>query len=294
MPDEIPASAQTPRTDGQQSQKMVIYMPEGAVIIERTGAEEHAHSAGDVIPEQTNVHEQAQPMGATSERTNIDEQQVLYRIAKILDGITERMSVNQLAQAVGAIREPNERGHFNRLKRHQVREQRKDWMHIINIAFIALVALVAIVPAALSTYFGIEVYASRSDSANVSIYQGDLMISKLVSASKLNVGDVLLLRNEHTWHLEVRQVTFISTSSSSGIDLTSITTESDAGAVSRDSYNIISATHIHKVTSVIPKFGDFMVVFTSILTKITVGLFFLILNIAVQIRRARKRRAEQK
>ena len=130
MPDEIPASAQTSPEDGPQGQKMTIYMPQGAVIIERTGAEEYAELQGAVISENQRtlpitaneqvqsagaviniyaandqsrgVNEGPQPVGTTG-RANTDEQQALYRIAKILDGITERATVNEEPpQPVGA------------------------------------------------------------------------------------------------------------------------------------------------------------------------------------------------
>ena len=200
----------------------------------------------------------------------------------------ERATVNEPPQPVVAVAPE----HASLGNIHGLNGRHLDWLHIINIAFIAFIALVAVVPALLSTYFGIVVYASSSSSMNASIYQGDLMVSKLMPASKLHLGDVVLLRNEHTWDLEVRQVTVASTPS--GGDLTTITTETEKGAVSSDSYILNSATPIHKITSVIPKFGDLMIILTSIFAKIGIGLSLLILNIVVQIRRSRKRRANQK
>ena len=349
MPDEIPASAQTSPEDGPQGQKMTIYMPQGAVIIERTGAEEHAELQGAVISENQRtlpitaneqvqsagaviniyaandqsrgVNEGSQPVGPTG-RTKTDEQQALYRIAKILDGITERatvneppqpvvaiipehaktdehqilyriveildgitkrMDLNEQAQPVGAptlerttVNEPPQPvvavapehaslGNIHRPNGHYIRGYHLDWLHAFNIAFIAFIAFVAVVPALLLTYFGIAIYASSSTNMNSSIYQGDLMISELMPVSRLNLGDVVLLRNEHTWDLEVRQVTVASTPS--GGDLTTITTETEKGAVSSDSYILNSATPIHKITSVIPKFGDLMIILTSILQR---------------------------
>lgn len=233
MSDESATPGNAPQKVGKKGQTMVIYLPEGAVIIDRSDV-----TSGSL------------PADVTTENIRLNR---------------DRPSV-----------------------KHHVREHQLDWLHIFNMAFIAFIALVALFPTVLSTYFGTAVYASSSSSAHTSIYHGDLMVSKIVPTSELKFGDVLLLRNEFSWDFEVRQVTVISTPN--GGDLTTITTENETGATSSDSYVIGSATPIHKITSVIPKLGDVTIILTSIPAKIVIGISLLVLNVAVQFRRARRRR----
>ncbi|MDP1720152.1 MAG: hypothetical protein Q8L08_04025 [Candidatus Nanopelagicaceae bacterium] len=233
MSDESAVPEKVPQKVSKKGQTMVIYLPEGAVIIDRTDVTSGALPADD---------------------------------------ITENMRPNRT-------REPIE---------HRVREQGLDWLHTFNMLFIAFIALVALFPTMLSTYFGTAVYASSSSSVQTSIYRGDLMVSKIVPASTLKVGDVLLLRNEFSWDFEVRQVTVSSTAS--GGDLTTIATETEVGATSSDSYTLDSATRVHKITSVIPKLGDATIILTSIPAKIGIGISLLALNVIVHVRRTRRRR----
>ena len=346
MPDESDGgakSAHTSHPDGLKGQKMVIYMPAGAVIVERIDVDEHVQPV-EVISKHANSDEYVQPVGAVSpghtnteehqilyrvakildvitERTtpdehskpvgvasrNADELQILFRIAKILDVITERLSLSQDVQSVGvasqltdaheqvksvALSQPvaNDDDNIHGPKRHHVdwgRRHHVDWMHFINFAFVAYIACVSVIPPVLSAYFDTAVYAATSSIPGATIYRGDLMVSKFVPVSKLNVNDVVLLRDEHTWNLKVRKVQDISTLG--GGALTTITTGSDLGAASRNSYTLNSATRIHKVTSVIAGIGSLSIIVTSIFVKIGGGLFILTLNIIVHIRRVRRR-----
>lgn len=229
------------------------------------------------------------------ERTNSEEHQILNRIVEILDVITERLGADQHAQRTDSvITESNQFGHAQISKGHHLvglKGHHLDWMHVINVAFVAYIAFVAIVPAVLSTFFGAAVYAATSNSPGASIHRGDLMVAKIMPVSKMQVDDVLLLRNEFTWNFDVRQVRAISTSSNG--DLTTITTESNADATSSDTYTLKSTTSIHKIESIIPKIGDSSIILTSIYMKIGGGLFLLMLNIIAHFRRVRQRRAQE-
>ena len=106
MPDESDGSAtsdQTSHEEGLKGQKMVIYMPQGAVIVERIDVDEHVQPV-EVISKHVSVEEHVQPVSAViPERTNAEEDQILYRVAKILDVITERTSVKEQVQPVSAV-----------------------------------------------------------------------------------------------------------------------------------------------------------------------------------------------
>lgn len=234
MSDEGAAPENVAQKVGKKGQTLVIYLPEGAVIIDRSDV------ASGSLP---------------------------------ADVVTES---RRFAKTHEPVKQP-------------VREQHIDWLHVFNISFIAFITLVALFPTGLATFFGTAIYASSSSSAHASIYHGDLMVSKIIPASELNLGDVLLLRNEFSWDFEVRQVTVSSTSIDG--NLTTITTVAETGAESSDSYVIDGATLVHKITSVIPKLGDATIILTSIAAKIGIGISLLALNVVVQFRRARRRRA---
>lgn len=234
MSDEGAAPENVAQKVGKKGQTLVIYLPEGAVIIDRSDV------ASGSLP---------------------------------ADVATENRRSDKTHESV----------------KQPVPVQHLDWLHVFNISFIAFIALVALFPTLLATFFGTAIYASSSSSAQASIYRGDLMISKLIPASESHVGDVLLLRNEFSWEFEVRQVTISSTSIAD--DSTTIATETETGAASSDSYVLDSHTRVHKITSVIPKLGDATIILTSIAAKIGIGISLLALNVVVQFRRARRRRA---
>ena len=121
MTDEIPASSQVRPEDEAQGQKMTIYMPQGAVIIEKTEQEgrpnsgaqipleekptalkvgsDSVQSLGSVIniytgDESRGVKEQSQSKVLSTETAPMNEQQALLRISEMLDVITKRLDHN--------------------------------------------------------------------------------------------------------------------------------------------------------------------------------------------------------
>lgn len=121
MTDDIPASSQVRPEDEAQGQKMTIYMPQGAVIIEKTEQEGRAESAtqipleekptalkagvdsvqslGSVIniytgDESRGVKEQSHSKALSTDSAPMNEQQALLRISEMLDVITKRLDHN--------------------------------------------------------------------------------------------------------------------------------------------------------------------------------------------------------
>lgn len=169
------------------------------------------------------------------------------------------------------------------------KHRRFRWVHAINITFVIFVTLTAVVPAALSSFFGIAIYASNTNSPGAKIYRNDLMISKIMPVNELNTNDVLLLHNDNTWALEVRQVvsrTLIG-------EMSTLATSNGINTTENDSYTIGNLTRIHKVIQVVPAMGYWLSIFTSVLAKIGVGLILIALNVSVQVLRARRRRRLQ-
>ena len=324
MPDELPASAQKSSEDGLKGQKMVIYLPQGAVIIERSDVESHPQPT-IAPPERSDVESHPQLAAPLiAERANTREYQMLCRVAELLESIAVRMGVSEDTQSVGVTTERidivgpaqpsqaiiperakkdddapslaadifvlQEGVDIHATKKHHLDWTRKhhiNWMHFINFVFVAYIAFTSIAPAILSTYFDREIFAASSSNARANIYRGDLMVSTLVPPSKLKVNDVVLLRNEETWKLEVDQVQAISTSSNG--DSITVTTNSSSATGSR-SYATNSPTRIHEITSIISGIGDLSIVLASVFTKIVVYTSLFIVNIIVYMLRARRRR----
>lgn len=119
MTDDIPPSSQMKPEDEAQGQKMTIYMPQGAVIIERSELDaptdvsptqtlseeaqappktgnESVQSLGAVIniytgDESHSVKEQGHSKVLAADNADMKEQQVLLRISEMLDVITKRL-----------------------------------------------------------------------------------------------------------------------------------------------------------------------------------------------------------
>lgn len=167
------------------------------------------------------------------------------------------------------------------------RKKRKiSWVRVLNIAFIVFVTLTALIPAFLSSILGIAIFASSTDVPDAKIFHGDLMISQIVPAINLGGNDVLLLRNDYSWDMEIRRVISISTVGS----LVKITTSDGADQNSVDSYTVKQSMKMHKVTRVVPAFGYWLTILTSVPAKILGGLVLIAINLTVQIQRSRRLR----
>lgn len=159
-------------------------------------------------------------------------------------------------------------------------------MRVLNFAFIIFVTLTALIPALLSSILGIAIFASSTDAPDAKIYHGDLMISQIMPAIKLVGNDVLLLHNDYSWDTEIRRVISISTVGS----LVKITTSDGVDQNSVDSYTVKQSTKMHKVTRIVPMFGYWLTILTSVLAKIVGGFVLIAINLTVQIQRSRKLR----
>ncbi len=164
--------------------------------------------------------------------------------------------------------------------------RRANWVRLINIAFIVFVTLTVITPVLLSSTLGIAIYASNTDAHDAKIHLGDLMISEIKPVIELNDNDVLLLHNEYTWQREIRRVI----SKSVDGNMVKLTTSDGIDETSTDSYTVKHSTRIHKVIRVVPMFGYWVTILTSVPAKILVGLAVIAMNLTVQIRRARRLR----
>lgn len=179
-------------------------------------------------------------------------------------------------------------GHVPGRLMHRQRRRKTNWVRLLNIAFVVFVTLTAVIPALLSSALGIAIYAATSDAPDAKIFHGDLMITKIMPASNVANNDVLLLHNDYTWNLEIRRVMEVSPVG----DLVKITTSDGIDQSSTDAYTVKTSTSMHKVTRVVPMFGYWLKSLTSVPAKILGGFVVIAVNVAVQIRRSRRRRMD--
>jgi hypothetical protein len=311
----------TPDQGDKKGQMLVIYLPEGSVIVDRTDM--HLSSAREAIDEHVAPKSEPVPVEPIAERAAPQQlQPTLQEVVQLavqevllitghsasqapkealpsaeassLEGKASDAFADYPApapkNAVPVTAAPTVRHSAQTgARRVYVRRRRKiNWVHGINTFLVIYLLLVAIVPAVLSSAFGVAIYASKTSRPGALIAKGDLMVCTELPASKLKANDVLLVRDGNSWRLDARQVT--SNTINGGIS--TITTASTGGVAIDKTYVVPQNSGSYVVSRVIPKLGYAAIILSSTYAKVIGGLFILILNLTVHYRRSRKRRLE--
>lgn len=248
--------------ENKNGQMLVIHLPEGSVIVDRTEVNQ------ETVP--------PQPMHSTLQEV------VQLAVREVMQVNGAPTSSPQSTSSPNVL--PRTRRHNYR--NHPPRRLRLNWVHGINTLFVAYIALVLVLPAILSSFFGLSIYASKVAHPGVSISSGDLMICRVVPAVGLKVNDVVLVRDGNIWRLDVRQIT----SNSSDATNSTITTASTSGTPTTKTFVMPIVSSMYKVSSIVPKLGYVLIFFGATITKVIGALFILILNMTVHSRRVRRRR----
>lgn len=283
-----------PDLTDKKGQMLVIYLPEGSVIVDRTDI--NLSSAPKAVVEQvetkaepTNEVEKVipQPLQPTLEEVVQLAVQEVLKITGHPQGEMRKAEapVPVAERQAATAQHPEPRG----AQRVHVRRRRKlNWVHGVNTLLVAYLLMVSIVPAVLSSAFGMAIHASKAAYPGALIAKGDLMVSTILPASQLKVNDVLLVRDGNSWRLDARQVTSVTTNG----DLSTVTTASTGGAVVDKTYVLPKDGGTYKVSRVIPELGYIPIVLSSMIVKVMGGLFILVLNLVVHYRRLPRRRLE--
>ena len=313
----------TPEGADRKGQMLVIYLPEGSVIVDRTdtnmaGAPKEIVEQVEAKPAPASQIETAvpQPMQPTlQEVVQLAVQEVL-QIAGIAQKeapkveavapaaeepkpVAERQvpsaehvapSSKQSSPVAEKVSASVAQGHvgYGTRQVHVRRRRKVNWVHGINTFLVAYLLIIAIVPAVVASAFGTELYASKLAHPGALIARGDLMVTDKLPTANLQVNDVILVRDGYSWHLDVRVVSAVTTAGS----LTTVTTESTGGTAIEKTYVMPSDSGAYKVTRVIPELGYVPIFLSSVIVKVLGGLFILILNVVVHFRRLRRRRLE--
>lgn len=304
----------TPEGADKKGQMLVIYLPEGSVIVDRTDINlstapkaiiDHVEAPVEPVKEiEKAVPQPVQPTlqqvvelavqevlkitGHSQNETPKAEAPIVEARAASADypAPTAKQTPSVSEVPAPPHREVRTSGGGHRV--HVRRRRKMNWVHGINTALVAYLLLVAIVPSVLSSAFGAAIYASKSAHPGALIAKGDLMVCTELPASKLKINDVLLVRDGNSWHLDARQVTSVTTSG----NMSTINTGSTGGVAIDKTYVLPKDSGSYKVTRVIPKLGYVPIVLSSTIVKALGGLFILVLNLTVHYRRLRRRRLE--
>lgn len=315
---------ETPGSDSKKGQMLVIYLPEGSVIVDRTEISNppvyeqpvversipahRVESAPEVAPKavvtpppdlvehphQVTLEEMVHLVVEEMLRTTKDPGFLNQPAENKESPIAEQAQLkSEFAEEVTALSQPKltprrvvtPAGPSHARRMHFRKRPHLNWVHGVNTAFVGFVVVVSLVPAILSSADGVAIYASKTPHSKATIATGDLIVSRVVPASNLKVNDVLLVRDANTWHLDVRQVT----SSTSASGTVTLATTSTGGAATEKIYVMPESAKTFRVSSIIPKLGYVTMVFGSTLVKVVGGFFILVLNLIVHYRRSRRR-----
>lgn len=318
--DDSLASPQTAPEDGSKGQRLILYIPHGAVIVERIGSNESGeqitavdgHPKNDEQSSAVNVANNSAgrpiernegPVAETGKSSA--ELNLMYQIAQTLDQITKRMGQgNQLGITAtpAGFSEPfidseqellpvQDDAAVQQTPVECKKEHHIHWMHTVNVSFVAFITILALLPGTLATFFGVSLYSAHRSNFAGAIHKGDLMITRLTPISQLRTDDLILVRQSSTWTPEVRKVKQIS-ATSNGLS-TSITSETDKGVSSSSTISNNSNSIAHKVTRVVPSAGTIQDALNSIYVRVGIGLFLLSLNLFGNVRRRARIHAGQ-
>ena len=329
MTDEIPPSGQVRPEDEAQGQKMTIYMPQGAVIIERTELEASSEPSTQIVPEEESappkagvesvqslgaviniytgddshgVKEQNHPKVVATDSASMSEQQVLLRISEMLDVITKRLDHDVKstdAVNIGTLSDEvsDKKGAISQVEQGIENPSEPvgyhfDWMHAFNLMYVSVILAVLLIPTGLESLLDTKVIPALTSYQVAGIQRGDLLVAEKVRASTLVTGDVLSLHNAFAGTSEVLQVSQISGPGVNGVMTFSIPPR--VGQNLALSYSVDQDLMIYKVVKSVPIFGTVKMLLDSFYVQFFVGLAVILLNVIVHFRRHRRYNVKQK
>jgi signal peptidase I len=142
--------------------------------------------------------------------------------------------------------------------------------------FIVLVLALAIFPAILTSKFGFGILPILTGSMEPDAKAGDVYITKLVSASDLQVGEIIAVNNQVTGTYYSHRINEIRELNG----LLRITTKGDANeAADRDPYMVSPTGEVSKVVSMVPYVGHPMVYMNTVQGRQLATTFLVVANI---------------
>lgn len=154
-----------------------------------------------------------------------------------------------------------------------------------TIGFASITIFLMVAPALASAYFGFGIFTVTSQSMKPYMSAGDEILTDIVTAHEVNVGDVILYVNPDTLEQVAHRVTNSATLDDKSY---TITTKGDSNpAFDTPSLTFNTNAPIRRVIGVVPKVGYFLNTVSSTATK-TGGSIALIGYLVYLIRKSRK------
>lgn len=154
-----------------------------------------------------------------------------------------------------------------------------------TIAFASITIFLMVAPALASAYFGFGIFTVMSQSMKPYMSAGDEILTDVVSAHDVQVGDVILYVNPENLEQTAHRVTKSATVDNQSY---TITTKGDSNpAVDTPSLTFNTNAPIRRVIGVVPGVGYFLDAVSSTATK-TVGSIALIGYLVYLIRKTRR------
>ena len=154
-----------------------------------------------------------------------------------------------------------------------------------TVVFASMSIFLMVAPALASAYFGAGFYTVMSQSMKPHMSAGDAIITDVVSAHDVRVGDIVLTTNPDNMEQVAHRV--VQNSTIDNIHYT-ITTKGDSNPqVDMPALTFHSNAPLRKVIAVVPKVGYALDLISSTATK-TAGSIFLIGYLIYLIRKTRQ------
>jgi len=154
-----------------------------------------------------------------------------------------------------------------------------------TIAFASITIFLMVAPALASAYFGFGIFTVMSQSMKPYMSAGDEILTDVVSAHDVRIGDVILFVNPENLEQTAHRVTKSATVDNQSY---TITTKGDSNpAVDTPSLTFNTNAPIRRVIGVVPGVGYFLDAVSSTATK-TVGSIALIGYLVYLIRKTRR------
>lgn len=145
-----------------------------------------------------------------------------------------------------------------------------------TIAFLALAFCAALIPAILTGQYGFGFSPVLTGSMAPTAQPGDLLITRLVSASSLQVGDIIAINNQITgtyYSHRIHEMRMVN-------GAIRIITKGDSNeSPDRDPFMVSPVSEVSKTIKVIPKIGEPMVYMNTVQGRQSAATFLVLSNI---------------
>lgn len=154
-----------------------------------------------------------------------------------------------------------------------------------TFAFVSIAVFLMVAPALASSYFGLGIFKVTSDSMKPYMAAGDQILTNVITAGDVQIGDVILFVNPESLEQTAHRVVDKKTTDS---QLYTITTQGDANpAIDSPALTFNANASIRRVMTVVPKIGFLLEAVSSTPIK-TGGAVALVAYLIYVVRKTRR------